>query len=666
MPDILTRAFARIRRRQRLRSIVHAIALGGTVAAALLATTTTTLIPILIGASIAAIVSARQWRVSVMSTAREIEVTVGTLDNLVLTAAELGERPRPVSADIRDAISRQAEQRIGLVDPARVVPLAQPASVAAAVVIGCALLVSASHRTGLAVPAAPRAASEVIAAETISVRISAPAYTGRPLETLTDPVQVTTIAGSRVRIESGSRVLREWTATESASLELRVRDNAPSRFLSVIVVPDLPPVVRINNPGRDTALATGAGVLTIGLDSRDDLGLASLTLRFTKVSGGGENVTFSEGAIPIAIERVSEREWRGRARWPLDGLALSDGDVLVYRAVARDANPAGAPVQSDAFLVEIGRSSEIASAGFALPTEERKYAISQQMVIYKTEQLIASRPGNPKKRLPPRSETNPAPPLAGTEWLEQTRMLGVEQRMVRAEVVFLSGGEVEDEVEEAAHSHELAEGRLENRGRAEMMRAINLMSRAEAQLNDGRADEALVLERQALASLERALDRRRYFLRTLPDRSRIDTTRRLTADRREARPWVRERVNATAPSSIQQQRDVMRELVAAAAGSIEIDASLAAHVAAIDPASPELQQAAVRIATARSAEERHATVQAAMQSVTTHALKTLPGAALVPMTADPLAGRLADTTKAATAFKASTPAAADKAAARPR
>ena len=41
------------------------------------------------------------------------------------------------------------------------------------------------------------------------------------------------------------------------------------------------------------------------------------------------------------------------------------------------------------------------------------------------------------------------------------------------------------------------------------------MSRAEAQLNDGRAEEALVFERQALASLERALDRRRYFLRTL-------------------------------------------------------------------------------------------------------------------------------------------------------
>ena len=60
--------------------------------------------PVLIGASIAAIAIARQWRISVTSTAREIENTEGTLDNLVITAAELSEQPRPVQAEIRDAI----------------------------------------------------------------------------------------------------------------------------------------------------------------------------------------------------------------------------------------------------------------------------------------------------------------------------------------------------------------------------------------------------------------------------------------------------------------------------------------------------------------------------------------------------------------------------------
>ena len=633
LPETLITTLGRVRWRLQLLVITRALAIGGAVCGAVMVTVRLKadapgiVEGLVVGVLGAAVVMVSHWRINAASVAKTIEARDGTLDNLIITAAELSAQPRPVQAEIRDAIFTQAENRIATVDPARVVPLAQPAGVAAAVITGCVLLVSVSDRTERVMPGGLGSTNQTPTAGAISVRITPPAYTARPIEVLTDPVQVTAIAGSRVRVESESRVVREWVAVESAGLELRVDEDRPARFLSVIVVPDTPPSVRIREPGRDTALATGTGTLTIGLDGRDDLGLASLALRFTKVSGGGENVAFTEGAISIAIERVSAREWRGRAQWPLDGLALAEGDVLVYRAVARDANPGGAPVQSDAFLVEIGRSSEIVSAGFALPTEERKYAISQQMVIYKTEQLIATGVARPEN------------------FLDESRMIAIEQRMVRAEVVFLSGGEVQDEVEEAAHSHELAEGRLENRGRAEMVRALNFMSRAEAQLNDGRAEEALVFERQALASLERALDRRRYFLRTLPDRSRIDTTRRLTADRREARSWLRDRGSATTPSSIERQRDVMRALVSAAAGTSAVDASLVARVAAIDPASPDLQKAAVGIATARSLDERSVAVQTAMQAVTAHALKTLPAAAVVTLPADPLAGRLADTRK---------------------
>ena len=103
--------------------------------------------------------------------------------------------------------------------------------------------------------------------------------------------------------------------------------------------------------------------------------------------------------------------------------------------------------------------------------------------------------------------------------------------------------------------------------------------------------------------------------------------------------------DAAAARSIERQREVMRELASAAARTPAVDASLAARVAAIDPASPELQKAAVGIATARSLEERSGAIQAAMQAVTAHALKTLPAAAVVTMPADPLAGRLADTRK---------------------
>ena len=94
----------------------------------------------------------------------------------------------------------------------------------------------------------------------------------------------------------------------------------------------------------------------------------------------------------------------------LESLNLADGDILVYRAIARDTNPGGAPVQSEQYLIEIGKNAQIADAGFSLPTEEKKYAISQQMVIYKTEQLLMTVPAFAK-----------APATAGSELLNESR-----------------------------------------------------------------------------------------------------------------------------------------------------------------------------------------------------------------------------------------------------
>jgi hypothetical protein len=383
------------------------------------------------------------------------------------------------------------------------------------------------------------------------------------------------------------------------------------------------------------AFGTPQGRVAIAVESGDDLGLTALTVRFTKASGGGENVSFTEGEVPLAVERTSDRQWRARAEWTLDGLGLADGDILVYHALARDSNPRGTAVSSDQFIIEIGRNAEIASAGFALPTEEKKYAISQQMVIYKTEQLLP--------RLRQGSGAARSLRQGDATWLEESRMLAIEQRMVRAEVVFLSGGEIEDEVEEAAKSDELTEGRLQNTGRVEMLRAINAMSRAEAHLNDGRVAEALVFERAALASLERALDRRRYFLRTLPDRSRIDLTRRLTGNLADAERWIRFNRPRASAQGLGDLREIMLDVAASAAAPPASTASLAARVAAVDPASADLQKAAVGIATAATDRERSEAAYAAMQALTAHARTRLGTPVSPALRLDPLAGYLADT-----------------------
>lgn len=641
MPDsTLNAVLAQVTRRWRLRSLLRAIAAGGAVFAlslfaAALAFDTSRVpglwIALAFGMASALWIVVESRRLSRVDAARVVESAHRSLDNLIVTAAELEERPRPVRNEIRDEIVRQAGERIQAVDPRRVVALGQPSIVALVVVIGCVVL----SARGVESPAPARSNADISqpltnSSSSFTVRITPPAYTAQPAQILESPAQVSVIAGSRVQIDAAGIApdRRDWIATESTGVEVRTSEGSPSRFLSVIVVPDAPPSVRVITPGKDSAFAKPAGRLLITIHGSDDFGVSSLVLRFTKAAGGGENLTFTDGEVPLAIDRASGKQWNAQATLVLDTMGLEDGDMLVYRAIVRDSNPNGAPVQSDQYLVEIGRNSEIADAGFALPTEEKKFAISQQMVIYRTEQLLKTR-----------SRTTQGE--AGDKWLEQTRTIAIEQRMVRAEVVFLGGGEVEDELEEAAHSHELTEGRLENTGRAEMLAAINAMSRAEAQLNDGRAQEALVFEREALASLERALDRRRYFLRTMPDRSRIDVTRRLTGERREARSWTRDSASPSA-RSLDADRRMMRDLAAASASLAGVDASLAVRLAALDPASAEIQKAAVGMAAASNDDERRESIRAAMQAVTDHALKTLTASAPVGVGVDPLAGRLAD------------------------
>lgn len=648
----------RVRARMRVRAVVWSVSAGAATAAAVsvvgamagLSTAPRWIVAAVAGRLMAFLLTRATWGTTSLTAAALLE-REAPLDNLVVTLVDLEARPRLVRADIRDEIERQAEARLTHVDPTRSVPLRQPIAVMVAVVAGAVAVLTLGPEDVAPIPSmlggSVEASAPVI--DSFSVHVSPPAYSGRPAESFTAPVQITVVAGSRVKVVAASAAdsvvaevagqpmltlsrasdgfTGEWLADRSTAVAIRPAggEGRQARFLSVIVVPDAPPVVRVPAPGKDLAISGTTGRIVIDVDAQDDLGLASLVVKFTKASGGGEALTFTEGDVPLTLDRADGRHWRGRAEWVLDGLALTDGDVLVYRAIARDRNPNGSPVQSDQFLIEVGRLAGAVGSGFALPAEEKKYAISQQMLIYKTEQLIASAKGRQQ----------------GEDWLNQNRLLAIEQRMVRAEIVFLGGGDVHDEVEEAAHSHEIAEGRLENTGRAEMVRAINFMSRAEALLNDGNAVEALVLERQALRSLELAFDRRRYFLRTLPDRSRIDITRRLTGNLADARSWTRDRRDAAAPA-IEQPRALMRDLAAAATTGAGVDASLAARVAALDPSAAPLQQAAVALASATTEAARREAVWGAMQSVTSHALTAMAPTGAMRLTTDPLAGRLAD------------------------
>jgi hypothetical protein len=242
----------------------------------------------------------------------------------------------------------------------------------------------------------------------------------------------------------------------------------------------------------------------------------------------------------------------------------------------------------------------VAAEGFAIDDREDRYAISQQMVILKTERLIARRTA-----------------LTAETLADESHTIAAEQRQVRAEFVFMMGGHIEDEEVEAAGEHEVAEGRLENRGRIDIVRAINAMSTAATALTDVDLDAALAAERRALEALQRAFTRSRYILRTLSARERVDEARRLSGALAGAASTIRPAATVPAADRVRELRGLLADLAREAgnvhAGTTDAAAldRLASNALRIDPAADTMQQAATALIDAAAALRRNASAAAA-------------------------------------------------------
>ena len=582
------------------------------------------------------------WRLETV--AGFVEARCPGLDNLLVTAAAVEQMPTMAPA-IRDEVIRQADARVSALNAAEVLPLTRPLAAVVAVLLlaAAAVLVPARPQAPAVDRAASDASSGADAVFAVSVTVTPPPYLGVAAETLTDPREVHVPAGGTVRLvvrstlaavslaEPGgpSRLLAEavpgrfertWTpeASTTYALVASTREGAsgPSRLLAIMVTPDQRPLVRVTAPGRDLRLPAADAPLALVVEASDDHAVSALELRWVRMSGSGESFTFGEGRVPITDVTRDGATIRGRLSWPLGPLSLEAGESLVYRVVASDGAPGQPPGESESYTIDIGAAFETSGAGAAVAEEDRRYAISQQMVIVHTERALAAQG----------AEREDA-------WRARTQGIAAEQRSVRAEVVFLGGGEVEDEVEEAAHGDELQEGRLENRGRAEMLRAMGEMSRAEARLIAGDARGALVFERRALAALLAAFDRRRYFLRTVPERARIDPTRRLTGDRRLAAPGGVDRREH--PDELGRERALLVAL-AEVDPARPVPAALAARVADLAPGTPPWPALAARWLAATDEASRRAVVSEIGEALVRRAAEgRLP---VVPHAAVPRAG----------------------------
>ena len=674
---VVSGAIASAIRRVRVLAIGEAVAWGMAAAAITPAA----------GASLAIAVAIWRWRAaSRRAVVHRLERAHPDSRNLVVTADELARGALAAKPLVRARVFADAAVSVQRIDLRAALPIAPLALAALFAAVAWATLETTDlwrgplsrAGSGMLSRSASPANAPAPARLQVSAAIQPPAYTGLKDTRVVDPEQLQAVEGSALVLSIGASASRvsvdhdgrirtlergadgrfsdrlELTRTgyvlvvgdEGADPPERRVNAAERRIIPVIVSPDVLPAVRLTAPGRDLVYSGGNPRIAFNARATDDFGLRSLTLRYTKVTGSGENFEFQEGEIPLALARAGARDWTGSASRSLAELSLKDGDMLVYRAAAADARPGDGTATSDAFFIEISKLGVAAGDAFTLPEEESKYALSQQMLIVKTERLHQKRAS-----------------FAPDDFAGQALNLAVEQRMIRAEFVFMLGGEINDEEVEAEQSVELQAGRLQNRGQRDVRAATIAMSQAEKLLTGADTAAALLAERAAVAALQGAFSRDRYILRALTTRSRLDPARRLTGRLTEATGWRRVAPDVPANRRAALLQDLVRGIAELAqlkpdstepgsgspvvSGFRRTSAFVLAEAAIrIDPASASLRQAATELQRAAGAADpatRSRALTAAATAAAAEARRAhAAGPLALPTIAPALGGAFAD------------------------
>ncbi|MEP7000851.1 MAG: DUF4175 family protein, partial [bacterium] len=198
--------------------------------------------------------------------------------------------------------------------------------------------------------------TDLPALSNLAIDLRFPAYTGLPSEHIKEGGDVAAVVGTTVTVHASitkpvrSGVLAFDNGTKipfvtgkdgllSASFPVKTTGfyrvdlvapdgaNVPGSVqFAVEALPDRPPTVRIEQPGRDTKV-TNIEEVTIAVAATDDYGVESLQLRY-RVNGGDEKA--------IALSDSGHRrslEPRATHTFFLEELKLTPGDLITYHAV---------------------------------------------------------------------------------------------------------------------------------------------------------------------------------------------------------------------------------------------------------------------------------------------------------------------------------------------
>lgn len=390
----------------------------------------------------AAILLAGGWRLlhppSDRILALQAEARDPSLDHLLMTALE-----GRGGGGLRGAFLQRVRTRLGEVRPDRLSPmgLASPAGWAGGVLALALILVLTAPggpsalwaRWGATVEGRATAGAgedtrgsglgggeEPALSLGLRVQVAPPPYTGLPAVPVAGDQPLALLPGSRVQVE-GPGTPPDAAVVGGAPVAVRPRDGGwelawrvapgeeglllrrpvptgarPDEHLLVVeMLVDLPPTVELDEPPGDLVVAAGEGELPLRARAEDDHGVADLRLTWLRTRGGGESFAFDEGELEWdVVDRAPDGVLQGALQLPLERLDLRPGDVVHFRAMARDRNDVTGPgegVSSTRILrVALPEEAHLVTSLVGLPLEvERDPVLSQRMILLLTERLLA-------------------------------------------------------------------------------------------------------------------------------------------------------------------------------------------------------------------------------------------------------------------------------------
>jgi Domain of unknown function (DUF4175) len=360
------------------------------------------------------------WRIKMTDTSRYLDRSLPELEEscglLLRVGTELGPLEKLQAVRTSEKLSRAR-----VPDPLRKKMLTAAGLLVLAVLLGAGLTVLAGGSRSVkalatGIPGAAVARGSVAPAiRMVTIRITPPAYTGRPvrrqsafslqveegsllsweLETTAavDTLQFIFNDTARVSLQAANAERTLWRLTQPASRSgfYQVRTGQQlSGLYKLEIVRDEPPRVTILTPKPYTVLDYGESVkipLTVRL--KDDYGIADASIIATVSSGKGEAVKFKEQEIRWDRNFTGDQPAYELSKiLDLAALGLKPGDELYFYCRAKDSR--GQEGRTAMYIISLTDTAQLMSLeGIAMSSDIKpEYFRSERQIIIETEQLL--------------------------------------------------------------------------------------------------------------------------------------------------------------------------------------------------------------------------------------------------------------------------------------